>query len=69
MVINRLRKSVKYGIPKNHCFFQLPVAYCLCATNSVSTVCMIFPGNGHAPYSNTFNIDDKTINTCEKLFY
>jgi hypothetical protein len=41
----------------------------LFVTTSFSMACEAFFCKGYGLYSNTFNIADKSINTCEKLFY
>jgi hypothetical protein len=38
-------------------------------TTSFSIDCAAFFYKVYGLYSNTFNIGDKSINTCEKLFY
>jgi len=38
-------------------------------TDSFSMACAGFWHVEHTHYSNTINIDDKSINTCEKLFH
>lgn len=46
-----------------------PVFGGLLVTISFSTNCVAFFYKVYGLYSNTFNIGDKSINTCEKLFY
>lgn len=49
----------------------ISIAYALkmFVTTSFSIDCAALFSKVYALYSNTFNIGDKSINTCEKLFY
>jgi hypothetical protein len=53
------------GLQIAHC--KLPIG--LLVTTSFSIDCAVFFYKLHRLYSNRWNISDKSINTCEKLFY